>query len=408
MAKRVAIILAAGESNRMITRLPKVLHEICGLPLIEYVLSAFRQVDVEKMYVVVGFGKEQVIERYKDCDDIVFVEQTEQKGTGHAVMCCKQYLEDFDGEVLVHHGDVPLVTAETLRSIINKHEQEKAAITLGTAILDDPSGYGRIIRDLYGNIQSIVEDVDCTGQQRKINEMNPAYYCFNSRVLLESLEKITPDNAKHEYYLPDAVRVAMASGQKVIAIAAVSREEALGVNNRAQLSEASKIMQQRIQRKLLDSGVTVVDPPNTWIDIRAKIGSDTIIEPFTYIHGEVKIGRNCRIGPFAYLRDGTVLSDDVVLGVFSEVKNSTFASGVRARHHSFIGDAELGKNVNIGAGSITANYDGHKVNKTKIGDDCYIGSGAILVAPIELKNGSHIDAGTVVTQDSVDRIGPKG
>ncbi len=184
-------------------------------------------------------------------------------------------------------------------------------------------------------------------------------------------------------------------------------DEARGVNSRLQLTEANKIMQRRIQKKLMDSGVTIVDPDNTWIDIRAKIGQDTVIEPFTYIHGEVKIGQRCRVGPFAYLRHGTVLENDVVLGVFIEVKNSTLADGVRARHHSYIGDATVGRNVNVGAGSITANFDGEKVNRTNIGNDCYIGSGAVLIAPLDLKDGSNISAGTVVSQESMDKTEQK-
>ena len=200
----------------------------------------------------------------------------------------------------------------------------------------------------------------------------------------------------------------LATGHKVVAVTAVQSEEAIGINSRAQLSAASKIMQRRIQQKLMENGVTIVDPDNTWIDARAEIGQDTVIEPFTYIHGDVKIGKDCRIGPFAYLRSGTVLEKDVVLGVFTEVKNSTFAEGVRARHHSYIGDASVGKSVNIGAGSITANFDGEKVSRTSVGDNCYIGSGSVLIAPLELKDGSHVSAGTIVSQASVDKLGRRG
>jgi bifunctional UDP-N-acetylglucosamine pyrophosphorylase/glucosamine-1-phosphate N-acetyltransferase len=253
-----------------------------------------------------------------------------------------------------------------------------------------------------------VEDSDCTSEQLAICEVNPSYYLFNNRILFEAAEKVKPDNVKKEYYLTDALSLIIATGHKVVAVTAVRPEEAMGVNSRAQLSEASKIMQRRIQEELMENGVTIVDPDNTWIDIRAQIGQDTVIEPFTYIHGEVKIGRGCRIGPFAYLRHGTVLEDDVVLGVFTEVKNSTLGKGVRARHHSYIGDAAVGQNVNLGAGSITANFDGEKVNRTNIGDNCYIGSGAILIAPLELKNGSQISAGTVVSQEEIDKFGRKG
>ena len=396
MAEKVAIILAAGISSRMNTLLAKVLHEVCGRPMLAYVLDACRQVGVEKIYVVIGYGTEQITERFGQPDDIVWVRQDQQKGTAHAVLCCKEYLKDFQGQTLVLCGDGPLIRAATLKILYEKHEAAQSAATLATAILDDPTGYGRIIRDAHGNIQSIAEDSDCTSEQLAIKEVNPSYYLFNNKVLFEATQDIKPDNVKKEYYLTDAVARIIATGHKVLAVTAVPPDEARGVNSRVQLTEANKIMQRRIQQKLMDSGVTIVDPDNTWIDIRAQIGLDTVIEPFTYIHGEVKIGQGCRVGPFAYLRHGTVLKDDVVLGVFTEVKNSTLADGVRARHHSYIGDAAVGRNVNIGAGSITANFDGEKVSRTNIGNDCYIGSGAVLIAPLDLKDGSHISAGTVV------------
>jgi len=316
MADRIAIILAAGESIRMNTKLPKVLHEVCGRPMLSYVLDACREVGVSKIFVVVGYNKDQVIERYKDCDDIVFVEQDEQKGTAHAVMCCAEHIAGFEGQVLILCGDGPLIRSETLKTLIEKHASEMSAATLATTVLDDPAGYGRIVRDSYGNIQGIVEDKDCTDQQRRIKEINPSYYCFDAPVLLEALDKITPDNAKNEYYLTDVLHVIIHTGHKVMAVTAVAARDALGVNDREQLSRAGKIMQRRIQHRLMNSGVTIVDPDNTWIDARARIGPDTVIEPFTYIHGQAKIGRNCRVGPFAYLRDGTVLEDNVVFGSF--------------------------------------------------------------------------------------------
>jgi bifunctional UDP-N-acetylglucosamine pyrophosphorylase/glucosamine-1-phosphate N-acetyltransferase len=407
MAEREAIILAAGVSSRMNTQLPKVLHEVCGRPMLAYVLDACREVGVAKMFVVVGFGAEQVERYFVDANDITWIQQQEQLGTAHAVMCCKEHLKDFKGETLILCGDGPLVRAETLTTLIGKHQMEQAAATLATAVLEDPTGYGRIIRDRYGNIQGIVEDTDCTREQLAITEINPSYYLFNNQILFEAVEQVKPDNVKKEYYLTDAVSNIIATGHKVVAVTAVRPEEAMGVNSRAQLSVASKIMQKRIQQELMDHGVTIVDPDNTWIDARAKIGQDTVIEPFTYIHGEVKIGRACRIGPFAYLRPGTILESDVVLGVFTEVKNSIMADGVRVRHHSFIGDATVGKNVNVGAGSITANYDGQNVNRTEIGDNCYIGSGAVLVAPLVLKDGTHVNAGAVVTQNNAEQLQQK-
>ena len=405
MAERVAIILAAGVSSRMNTELPKVLHEVCGRPMLGYVLDACREVGVRKIYVVVGYGAEQVKEWFADDKDLVWVRQTKQRGTAHAVLCCKKYIAGFDGQTLVLCGDGPLIRSATLQILVEKHRVENAAVTLATAVLDDPTGYGRIVRDVYGNIQGIVEDADCAREQFLIREVNPSYYLFNNKILFETIKKVKPDNVKGEYYLTDAIALIIASGRKVVAVTAVRPEEAMGVNSRAQLSTASKIMQRRIQQEMMEHGVTIVDPDNTWIDARAKIGRDTVIEPFTYIQGRVKIGRSCRIGPFAYLRHGTVIENDVVLGVFTEIKNSTLADGVRARHHSYIGDAAVGRNVNVGAGSITANFDGQRVSRTTIGANCFIGSGAILIAPIELKNGSHVTAGTVISQEGVAKIG---
>ena len=391
----------------MNTKLPKVLHEVCGRPMLAYVLDACREVGAEKIYVVVGYGGEQIMDCYGDNEDLVFVEQAEQKGTGHAVMCCQEHLADFKGQALILYGDGPLIRAETLKTLIEKHAAEKSTATLATTVLDDPAGYGRIVRDSYGNIQGIVEENDCTDQQRRIKEINPAYYCFNTQVLMDALRQITPNNIKKEYYLTDALAVIIAHGHKVIAVTAVPPEDAMGVNSRAQLSKVSKIMQERIQQRLMNSGVTIVDPPNTWIDARARIGQDTVIEPFTYIHGNVRIGNDCKVGPFAYLREETVLGDDVVLGVFTEIKKSSLGNGVRARHHSYIGDTLVGKNVNVGAGSITANFDGRDIQQSKIGDDSFIGSGSVLIAPIEVEGGSYIRPGAVISQEDVNGLQKK-
>jgi bifunctional UDP-N-acetylglucosamine pyrophosphorylase/glucosamine-1-phosphate N-acetyltransferase len=298
----------------MVTGIPKVLHEVCGRPMLAYVLDACRQASLEKMYVIVGYGKEQIIERFKDQDDICWVEQTEQKGTAHAVLCCREHLAQFKGEVLILCGDGPLVRAETLKQLIKKHEAENSAATLATVVLDEPSGYGRIIRDGRGNIQEIIEERDCTEEQRAIKEVNPSYYCFEKEILFEVLKKVRPDNVKNEYYLTDAVRLILAMGRKVAAVQAVRPEDAISINSRQQLGKVNEIMQRRIQQELMSRGVTIISPVNTWIDAQVQIGQDTVIEPFTYIRGEVEIGRNCRVGPFVYLTEGTVLPDNVALG----------------------------------------------------------------------------------------------
>ncbi|OQA00619.1 MAG: Bifunctional protein GlmU [Planctomycetes bacterium ADurb.Bin401] len=401
MSEKVAIILAAGMSSRMNTKLPKVLHEVCGRPMLAYVIDACRNAGIQKLYIIVGYGKEQVIHYFNSDKDITWVEQKEQKGTGHAVLCCKEHLAGFDGDTLILCGDGPLIRAETLSTLIEKHQREISSATLATAILNEPMGYGRIIRDSYGNIQGIVEEADCTPEQKSIKEVNPSYYCFKNKVLFEALSKITPNNVKNEYYLTDALRLIIEAGHKVLAVTAVAAQDAMGVNSRQQLSEAGKIMQRRIQDRLMKAGVTIVDPPNTWIDARAQIGQDTVVEPFTYIHGRVKIGVGCRIGPFAYVREGTVIGNDVVLGVFTEVKNSQLSDGVRARHLSYIGDSELGKNADIGAGAITANFDGKSIQRTKIGDGVFVGPGSVLIAPIEVPARMQIAPGSAVSSENI-------
>ncbi|HBG27372.1 MAG: hypothetical protein A2Y10_18900 [Planctomycetes bacterium GWF2_41_51] len=403
MSEKVAIILAAGISSRMNTKLPKVLHEVCGRPMLAYVIDACRQAGVQKLYIIVGYGKEQVINYFHDDKDITWVEQKEQKGTGHAVLCCKEHLAGFEGDTLILCGDGPLIRYETLSTLTEKHQREVSSATLATAILNEPTGYGRILRDSYGNIQGIVEEADCTPEQKTIKEVNPSYYCFKNKVLFEALDKITPNNVKNEYYLTDALRLIIEAGHKVIAVTAVAAQDAMGVNSRQQLSEAGKIMQRRIQDKFMKMGVTIVDPPNTWIDARAIIGQDTVVEPFTYIHGRVKIGIGCRVGPFAYVREGTVLGNDVVLGVFTEVKNSTLSDGVRARHLSYIGDSELGKNVDIGAGAITANFDGRSIQRTKIGDGVFVGPGSVIIAPIDIPSGVQITPGSAVSSENMEK-----
>jgi bifunctional UDP-N-acetylglucosamine pyrophosphorylase/glucosamine-1-phosphate N-acetyltransferase len=313
----------------MNTKTAKVLHEVCGRPMLSYVLDACRHVGVGKIYVVVGYCAEQVTERFSGVEDMVWVRQDEQKGTAHAVLCCREHLKDFEGETLILCGDGPLIRTETLRTLIEKHESEHSAATLATAVLDDPTGYGRIVRDAYGNIQGIVEDSDCTSNQLAIREVNPSYYLFNNKILLEALEKVKPDNVKKEYYLTDALSVIISTGHKVTAVTAVRPEEAMGVNSRAELSEASKIMQHRIQQELMNNGVTIVDPENTWIDVRAQIGQDTVIEPFVYIHGQVKVGQGCRVGPFAYLSDGTVVKDGSSVGPGTAVSQESMEEFLR-------------------------------------------------------------------------------
>lgn len=347
MVEVAAVILAAGQSTRMNTRMPKVLHEVCGRPMLEWVLTACRDAGVTKHYVVVGYGKDQIVARYGGCDDVVFVEQAQQRGTGHAVMCCREHLEGFQGLTLVLCGDAPLIRTETVKTLIEKHLQEKSAVTLATAEMNDPTGYGRIVRDGYGNIQGIVEHNDCNPAQLAIGEINPGYFCFNTPHLLEALSKIKPNNKKNEYYLTDALHILLADGFKATAVTAVAEEDAMGVNNRRQLSLAGKIMQQRIQDRLMADGVTIVDPLNTWIDARARIGQDTVIEPFTYLYGQIFIGDNSRIGAGCVTTDAgqpsngaIVIGSGVVVGPGSVLKGPVhIADGQTIAPGSVISDS---------------------------------------------------------------------
>ena len=248
MVERVAIILAAGGGSRMGTQIAKVLHEVCGRPMLAYVLDACREVGVTRIYVVVGCGAEEVKEQFGNAEDIVWIEQAEQKGTAHAVLCCKEHLADFEGQTLVLCGDMPLIQAETLKILLKKHEDKQSAATLATTVLDDPTGYGRIIRDAEGDFQAIVEHNDCTNGQLAVKEVNPSYYIFDNKILFEALEQVKPDNAKKEYYITDTLSIIIAAGRKVAAVTAVQAEDAMGVNSKAQLSEVNKIMQRRNKR----------------------------------------------------------------------------------------------------------------------------------------------------------------
>lgn len=310
-----AVILAAGKSTRMKSGLPKVLHEVCGRPMLAYVLDACRDAGVDQIHVVVGHEKERVIEafsgdrRASSDPEITWTVQEAQKGTGHAVMCCREELAKFTGSVLVIAGDMPLVRRETLASLLESRAETGDAVTMATTILDNPSGYGRIIRDDEGRLERIVEDRDCTAKQKEIHEVNPSYYCFDGAKLFDSLDSITPDNAKGEYYITDVVHILRDSGAGVSAIVAVAAEDAVGVNSRLDLAVVSRVMQDRIQLAHMEEGVTIVDPDNTWIESGATIGVDTVIYPFTFIERSAIVGAGCRIGPLVRVCGGESVED---------------------------------------------------------------------------------------------------
>lgn len=307
--KFAAILLAAGKSTRMRTEVPKVLHGVCGRPMLAYVIDACREAEIADCIGVIGYGKEQVIAAFADDPQIQWVEQAEQRGTGHAVLCCRPVVTERYDHVLVLCGDGPLIRGETIRRLIDTHLSAGAAATLATAILDDPTGYGRIHRDAVGRLLGIVEQNDCTEQQKAIREVNPSYYCFRTADLYFALDQVRPNNSKNEYYLTDAIAILIRAGREVQAITAVPPQDVFSANTRPEIALLNRVMRERINERHMSNGVTIVDPATTWIDARAKIGVDTVIHPFVYIAGNARIGGNCQIGPFAHVPAGAMIAD---------------------------------------------------------------------------------------------------
>ena len=395
----VAIILAAGHGKRMKSERAKVLHEVCGRPMIRYVVEAVREAGAKTIIVVVGYNADQVRDALSDESEILYATQERQLGTGDAVRACRPLMEDYRGPALVLVGDEPLIRPEPLADLLTRSASERASCLLGTALVPDPTGFGRILRDGAGRFLRIVEERDCTPEERAIREVNPSCYVFELPGLWDALDRLDTGNAQGEYYLTDAPRLLESMGRRVIALPCLEPDDILGVNTRQHLAQANAILQTRIQNHLMDEGVSIVDPRNTYIDGRATIGHDTIILPFSVISGQVKIGIGCRVGPFAHLRDGTVLDDGAEVGAFVEVNRSHFESGARARHLAYLGDAQVGRSVNVGAGVITANYDGREKHGMTIGDGAFLGSGSILVAPVTIGPGAVVGAGAVVTKN---------
>ncbi|MCO6437512.1 MAG: bifunctional N-acetylglucosamine-1-phosphate uridyltransferase/glucosamine-1-phosphate acetyltransferase [Phycisphaerae bacterium] len=299
-----AIVLAAGRSTRMNSDLPKVLHEICGRPMLQFVLQACRLAGVERLLVVVGYGRDRVKEQFAEDRDLQWIEQREQHGTGHAVQCCRDALTDHEGQVLVIAGDMPLVRRETLAELRGAQAESGDALVLATAELDDPTGYGRIVRDDSGGFLGIVEDKHCSDELRKIREVNISYYCFDSRRMFAALNNVEPNPDTGEIYLTDTVEVLRKNGEHVLASVRAAGEDAQGINSRLDLARVGRVMQDRIQLSFMRAGVTIVDPDNTWIEVGAEIGRDSVIEPFSLIGAGARVGSNCRIGPYAHVRRG--------------------------------------------------------------------------------------------------------
>jgi bifunctional UDP-N-acetylglucosamine pyrophosphorylase/glucosamine-1-phosphate N-acetyltransferase len=399
IAGPVAIILAAGHGKRMKSERAKVLHEVCGRPMIRYVVDAARGAGARTIVVVVGYGSEQVRACLEKDPDVLFATQERQLGTGDAVRVCRRVLEGYRGPALVLVGDEPLIRPEPLADLLALQQSDGAACLLGTAVLPDPTGFGRILRDSAGRFLRIVEERDCNPEEKAIREVNPSCYVFDLPGLWDALDRLDTQNVQGEYYLTDAPALLHTLGRKVVALNALEPDDILGVNTRQHLAQAHAIMQSRIQDRWMSEGVSIIDPRNTYIDGRARIGVDSTILPFTVITGAVNIGRNCRVGPFAHLRDGTMLADGAEVGAFVEVNRSHLETGVCARHLAYLGDAHVGTGVNIGAGAMTANFDGRNKSRTTIGAHAMIGSGAVLVAPVTIGPGAIVGANAVVSRN---------
>ncbi len=394
-----AIILAAGKSTRMKSETPKVLHPLCGRPMLSYVLDLAKDLKLSHTYVVVGHKKE-LLEDLLDEYKVKSIYQDRLLGTADAIRRAEGVLRNFHGNILVLYGDQPLLKKETLKNLIQRHIQTNASATILTAHPANPAGYGRIVRNQYAGITAIVEDKDASGEQKSISEINTGIICFKKDPLFKALVKIRPENAKKEYYLTDCIKIMADEGLSVESVSIHDDiGQAQGINSRADLAQAQKLMRGRILEKYMESGVSIVDPETTYINAGCKIGQDTIIYPFTVIENDVKIGKFCQLGPFCHLRPHTVIEDKTVIGNFTEVARSRIGKDVFMKHFSYLGDTFVGRNVNIGCGTVTANFDGKNKLKTFIGEGAFIGSDTILRAPVKIGKKAVTGAGSVVTKD---------
>ena len=395
----VGIILAAGEGTRMKSAIPKVLHPICGKPMLAYVLDLAKKLKLSKTLVVVG-NKKELFKGLLDEYQAKAIYQDKRLGTADAVKRARGILKSFSGNILILYGDQPLLQAKTLKELMQKHLASCASATILTAAMEDPLGYGRIVRDNYARITEIVEDKDAANEQKNIKEVNTGIICFKKNGLFKAITRIRTDNAKREYYLTDAIKIMAGEGLVVESLCiTVDPAQAQGINSRQDLAQAQKIMRLRILDKLIASGVSIVDPQATQIDYDCKIGPDSIIYPFTVIEKDVIIGKFCSIGPFCHLRPGTRVEDRAIIGNFTEVVRSRIGKDTLMKHFSYIGDAAVGKNVNIGCGTVTANFDGKNKQKTVIADSAFIGADTILRAPLKIGKKAVTGAGSVVTKE---------
>ncbi|MGZ7828284.1 bifunctional UDP-N-acetylglucosamine diphosphorylase/glucosamine-1-phosphate N-acetyltransferase GlmU [Bacillus subtilis] len=430
MDKRFAVVLAAGQGTRMKSKLYKVLHPVCGKPMVEHVVDEALKLSLSKLVTIVGHGAEEVKKQLGDKSKYAL--QAEQLGTAHAVKQAQPFLADEKGVTIVICGDTPLLTAETMEQMLKEHTQREAKATILTAVAEDPTGYGRIIRSENGAVQKIVEHKDASEEERLVTEINTGTYCFDNEALFRAIDQVSNDNAQGEYYLPDVIEILKNEGETVAAYQTGNFQETLGVNDRVALSQAEQFMKERINKRHMQNGVTLIDPMNTYISPDAVIGSDTVIYPGTVIKGEVqigedtiigphteimnsaigsrtvikqsvvnhsKVGNDVNIGPFAHIRPDSVIGNEVKIGNFVEIKKTQFGDRSKASHLSYVGDAEVGTDVNLGCGSITVNYDGKNKYLTKIEDGAFIGCNSNLVAPVTVGEGAYVAAGSTVTED---------
>ena len=396
----MAIVMAAGKGTRMKSKKSKLVQKIYGKEVVKRAVENAKKAGVNEIVAVVGYMKEEVMAVLGD--DVKYAYQEEMLGTGHAVMQAKEYLQGKKGKVLVLNGDVPLIRPETLNKLLEKSIENKEYATLLTAIYDNPTGYGRIVRDEGGNISAIVEEKDTTEEQKEIKEINAGIYCFDIEELLLALDKISPNNAQGEYYLTDVIQIMNEKGLKTGAVIVEDNTEILGINDRIQLEMLTKVLQMRINTEQMKKGVTIEDINTTYIYDDVEIGMDTVIHPNTTIKSGVQIGEDCEIGPNAYIREGCKLANNVKIGNFVEIKKAIIGEGTKVPHFIYLGDCEVGEKCNIGCGTITCNYDGFHKSKTIIGNHAFIGSNTNLVAPVTIGDETFIAAGSTITEDVPD------
>lgn len=431
MANLLTVILAAGQGTRMKSAKIKVLHNVAGKPMVKHVIDNITNLS-SRTIMIIGYQGNEVKQALKS-SKLDFVKQKDQLGTGHAVLQAQEIIQKHDGPILVLYGDTPLLRTDTLKRLVKKQSETDAAAVVLTAYFDNPTGYGRIIRGDKGQIIKIVEEKDTTPEEKAVREINSGVYCFDSKLLAEGLTSLDNNNSQGEYYLTDIIEFLTNLDKKVLPMVVADSREIVGVNDRLQLAQAENVLRKRIAIKHMIDGVTIIDPDTTYIDSEVEIGSDTIIYPFTYLEGKTKIGSrtiigpHCRItdgiignnvnlkdhsivlesklgdetvvGPFAYLRPGCIVAKRAKVGDFVEMKKALIGEGTKVPHLSYVGDAVIGKETNIGAGTIFANYDGEKKHRTKVGNKVFIGSNSTLIAPLEIGDRGKTGAGSVVTKD---------